>query len=91
QGLEVIIPGIEDRNFIQNVIATELAVGDVKESSRERTREIIKTMGDVGAEGILLACTELPLLIRSAEYDLEVFNSGRIHALAAAEMSLKEE
>jgi len=90
QGLEVVIPGIEDRHFLQNVIATELAVGEVKESSKERAMEIIKTMGDVGAEGILLACTELPLLIRSADCDLALFNSGRIHALAAVEMALKE-
>jgi len=91
QGLEVIIPGAEDRNFLQSVIATELAVGEVKDSSRERVREIIKTMDDVGAEGILLACTELPFLIRPTDSELPVFNSGRIHALAAAEMALRDQ
>ena len=63
-GLKIIVPPEEARDFIHAVIYDELALGDIRETSRSRVLEIIEELAKAGAAGMVLANTELPLLIR---------------------------
>lgn len=89
KGLEVIIPSREDRNFIQRVIAEELSYGKIMEDSVQRFKEIIATLAVEGAEGVILGCTELPLVVKDGDSDIPVFDTGKIHARRAVELALQ--
>lgn len=87
-GIEVITPEKNDRNFIHQSIMKEL----LKEKFLPETKSgFISVMNDLkskGAEGIILGCTEIPLLIKQKDYDLPLFSTLEIHAEAIAEFSL---
>jgi len=88
-GIEALIPDEEDRRFIHRTIYSELCCGRFLDSSR---REFVRIIGDLsnrGAEGIVLGCTEIPLLVTSEHTDVTLFDTGRIHAEAAVEMILE--
>ncbi len=89
KGLEVMEPSREDRNFVQRVIADELSYGKIMEDSVQRFKEIIATMAVKGAEGVILGCTELPLVVKDGESDIPVFDTGKIHARRAVELALQ--
>ncbi len=82
-----IIPEEPDRLFIQNCITQELLKNEIRPESKSRFLEIINKMGDNGAEGIVLACTEIPLLIKQEDTNLKVFNTLEIHAKAAVDFA----
>ena len=86
-GLEVIIPDDEDRNEIHRIIFEELCRGIFKEHSKRKLIEIIGRLKMKGAEGVILGCTELPLLVKEAE--IPIFDSTKIHAVYAVEFALK--
>ncbi len=88
-GIKVLIPGPEDREFVNSVIFNELCLGIIKDDSREKFREIIGKLVLEGAEGIVLGCTEIPLLIRQEDAEVPVFDTTKIHALEAVEFALK--
>ncbi len=88
-GIEVLIPTEEDRDFVHNVIYNELVVGECKKSSRERFVEIIKSLELQGAQGVILGCTEIPLLIDQEDVDITVFDTTLIHAESAVLEALK--
>lgn len=88
-GIKVLIPGPEDREFVNSVIFNELCLGIIKNDSREKFREIIGKLVLDGAEGIVLGCTEIPLLIRQEDAEVPVFDTTKIHALAAVEFALE--
>lgn len=83
-GLEILVPDAPDRRELHRVIYEELCRGRVEAGSRERLRRVISRLADRGAEGIILGCTEIGLLITPAECDLPLFDTTRIHAEAAA-------
>lgn len=83
-GLEILVPDAPDRHELHRVIYEELCRGRVEAGSRERLRRVISRLADRGAEGIILGCTEIGLLITPAESDLPLFDTTRIHAEAAA-------
>ncbi|HNX73336.1 MAG TPA: aspartate/glutamate racemase family protein [Spirochaetales bacterium] len=85
-GLDVLIPEKADREVINNIIYSELVKGVVKESSKNEYLRIMDKMKKQGAEGIILGCTEIGLLIK--EYDLPLYDSAILHANKAAKMSL---
>jgi aspartate racemase len=87
-GIGVIVPETDDRNFIQETISGELLKGIFREESRERFRQIIRKLHTSGAEGIILGCTEIPLLIQQQDAEIPLFNTLNIHALAAVEAAL---
>ena len=87
--IDVIIPGQEDMEFVHNVIYDELVLGVFKDDSRNRFREIIEGMAASGAEGIILGCTEIPLLIKQEHVSIPVLDTLRLHADAAAEAAIK--
>lgn len=88
-GIEVIIPDQDERETIHSVIYNELVVGKVLDSSREDFVKIIERMRGLGAEGVVLGCTEIPLLISQKDSAIPVFDTTQIHASAAVEFSLK--
>ena len=87
-GLDVIVPGPEDRGLVHRVIYDELCHGVVREQSRQTYREVIGRLVDLGAEGIILGCTEIELLIGQEHVAVPVFPTMRIHADAAVDLAL---
>jgi aspartate racemase len=86
--LEVIIPSESNREVIDNVIYTELCRGILHQSSREQFKAIIEKLASNGAQGVILGCTEIPLLIGQRDAEIPLFDTTRIHAQAAVEMAL---
>jgi len=86
--LKVLIPDENDREFINDVIFNQLAYGKIVEESRERTLEIIKRLQTAGSQGVILGCTELPLLIREEDSVLPLFDTLRLHAQRAVDLAL---
>lgn len=87
-GIEVLIPREEDRATIHKIIYSELIKDIVKEESREDILDVLERLQDVGAQGVILGCTELELLITPQYTDMPLFRTAAIHARAAAERAL---
>jgi aspartate racemase len=88
QGLTVITPEAEDRAVVNAVIYDELVLGKVLPESRQRYQAIIDRLGQKGAQGIILGCTEIELLIRPEDSSLPLFATTRLHAEAAVTAAL---
>lgn len=88
KGIETIIPGSDDREFIDAIIYGELNKGIFKSETKVKLLSIINELIDEGAEGIVFGCTEIPLLITQEDVAVPVFDTGLIHANAAVEFSL---
>jgi len=89
-GLDVLTPNDEDADFVHHVIFDELCQGRFEPASRKRCVEIISGLTKQGAEGVILGCTELPLLIKPDSVDVPVFDTTRLHAEAAVDMAMSE-
>jgi aspartate racemase len=87
--LEVITPNEGDRQTVHDIIYDELCLGNIKQSSKEKYLEIIQRLEAQGAQGIILGCTEIGLLIQQNDITLPVFDTTRIHAKAAVDMALQ--
>ncbi len=87
-GLEVVIPNPADRDMVHRIIFDELCVGRRLPESRAAMATIMGRLVDQGAEGIILGCTELGLLIRDGDSRVPLFDTTRIHALAAVDFAL---
>ena len=88
--IEVIIPIKEERETVHNIIYNELCKGDIKEASKEKYIGIINNLVLNGAEGVILGCTEIPLLIKQEDVDIKVFDTTTIHAISAVDFALAE-
>ena len=89
-GLEVLVPGPGDRAAVHRIIYQELCLGRVLEASRAEFHRIIQGLAAAGAEGIILGCTEIGLLVNPAGEDLPLFDTTGLHARAAAELALAD-
>lgn len=87
-GIEVIIPSEEERNIVHNVIYNELVQGIISDTSREKYKKIISSLTENGAEGVILGCTEIPLLIKQKDSKIPIFDTMTIHAKAAVDFAL---
>ena len=87
--LDVIIPSDSDRKIIDNIIYNELCLGVKKDSSKEKFKEIIKKLISDGADGVILGCTEIPLLVSQEDVEVPLFDTTAIHSKAAVEFALK--
>jgi aspartate racemase len=90
-GLDVLVPDEPDRRIVHDVIYDELCVGTVNDDSRNEYRRIIDGLADRGAEGILLGCTEIDLLIGPEDSPVPVFDTTRLHAHRAVDLALRAE
>lgn len=89
-GIDVIIPNAKDRTIIHEVIYNELVQGHINPDSKKEYQSIITTSIAQGAEGVILGCTEIPLLIQSKDVSIPVFDTTRIHAESAVAFALQE-
>ncbi len=89
-GLEVLVPDSEGIATIHRIIIEELCHGIVTEASRGECLAVIDGLVRRGAEGVVLGCTELPLLIRQGDADVPMFDTARLHAAAAVDRALAE-
>lgn len=89
-GIEIIVPSEVDQVTIHNIIYNELVQGMITEESKNKYIEIIQRLIENGAEGIVLGCTEIPMLIKQDDIDVPIFDTTAIHAKSAIEFALKE-
>jgi aspartate racemase len=87
-GLDVLTPGEADRAEIHRVIYEELCRGEVKDSSRDSYKRIIAGLRAEGAQGVILGCTEITMLIGPQDTDLTLFDTTAIHAAAIADWAM---
>lgn len=90
RGIEVIIPDDVDVDVVNRIIFEELCVGKVNEKSRKIFRKIIEKMQEKGAEGVILGCTEIGLLIHQSDVSVPVFDTTVIHAKKAVQIALTD-
>ena len=86
--IEVIVPQADDRQFVHNVIFDELGKGIFSDTTKSRFISIINSLIEQGAEGVILGCTEFPLLIKQADCSVPTFDTTEIHANAAVKFAL---
>lgn len=89
-GLDVLIPEKADRDIIHRVIYEELVLGKIVDASRREYQRIMNDLLAKGAEGIILGCTEIELLITEGDSSAPLFPTTKIHAIAAVEKALAE-
>ncbi|MED3985787.1 aspartate/glutamate racemase family protein [Peribacillus simplex] len=89
-GIKVLIPNDEDRKVINKVIYEELCLGEIQQSSRDYYQKVIKGLVDDGAEGIILGCTEIGLLVKPEDSEVPLFDTAVIHAIEAVNMALEK-
>jgi len=87
-GLRVLIPPPEDRAEVHRIIYDELCLGVIREASRQAYRDAIMRLVQAGAEGVILGCTEIELLISDTDSPVPVFATTRLHVQAAVDASL---
>jgi len=90
-GIETIVPEKEDRSFIHNSIFDELGKEIYRDETKQKYLEIIDRLNKKGAEGIILGCTEIPLLIKQSDCGIPVFDTTLIHAKYAVDFALGSE
>ena len=91
RGIEVVIPDEADIDVVNDIIFHELCLGKIREESRRQFQRIIDSLKEKGADGVILGCTEIGLLIHQSDSSLPVFDTTLIHAKRAAEMALGAE
>jgi len=88
--LEVIVPNKEQRELVHKIIYNELCLGKIKEESKKTYLDIIEDLSKKGAQGVILGCTEIGLLISQKDCDIKVFDTTKIHASKAVEVMIGE-
>ncbi len=89
-GIKTVIPSEDDVAEIHRVIMAELTVGEIDPKSKQRYWDIINKLQDQGAEGIILGCTEIPLLVKQDEGTIPLYDTTLLHAQAAVDWALNE-
>lgn len=88
RGLEVLIPEADDRRLVHDVIYDELCLGTIREESRLAYTRIIDRLVSQGAQGVILGCTEISLLVKPEHATCPLFDTTRIHAIRAVDRAL---
>jgi aspartate racemase len=86
----VVVPDEEDQKEVGRVIFEELSYGVLKDQSRRNYLAIMERLKAKGAQGVILGCTEIPLLIKQSDTKIPVFDTTTIHAEAAFQHAIKE-
>ena len=90
KGIEVVIPNELDRQIIHDIIYNELILGVLKQESKQSYIKIINKMIEEGIQGVVLGCTEIPMLIKQGDVPVEVFDTTEIHSRAAVDFAIDE-
>ncbi len=88
-GIEVLVPDEADMETVNDVIYQELCLGEIRAESKEKFLAIIRRLESQGAEGVILGCTEIGLLVKQEDVELPVFDTTLIHGEKAVEMALE--
>ena len=89
-GMEVVVPGQEDRETVNDVIFHELCVGQIRDTSRRKFLSLIGEMAERGAQAVILGCTEIGLLVHQEDTAVRLYDTTQIHAEEAALLSLRQ-
>ena len=89
-GLEVLVPSEKDQDIVHSIIYSELCLGDVKDDSRKSVLGIIESLGQAGAEAVILGCTEIALLVQQKHTKMPLYDTTTIHAAKAVELAVSE-
>ncbi|HHY73385.1 MAG TPA: aspartate/glutamate racemase family protein [Bacillus bacterium] len=87
-GIKVLVPKSSEREMVNKVIYEELCLGNIQQSSREYYKKVIKNLVADGAEGIILGCTEIGLLVKQEDSEVPLFDTTVIHAIGAVHKAL---
>ncbi len=87
-GLQVLVPPEQDRDIVHRVIYDELCLGRIEAESRDAFRRIMTGLAAQGAQGIILGCTEISLLVDRQDSPVPLFDTTALHARAAADAAL---
>lgn len=87
--ITVLVPDAGDREYVNEVIYSELVAGQMRDASRASFVNVIKKLKARGAEGVILGCTEIPLLVNEEDAGMPLFDTTTIHAEAALNYALK--
>jgi aspartate racemase len=90
-GLDVLVPDEDERREVHRVIYEELCVGVVEDASRDAYREVMAALAGRGAQGILLGCTEIDLLVGPGDATVPLFDTTRLHAERAVDLALAQD
>lgn len=88
-GLQTLVPNAEDRQWVHDVIYRELCHGKLTAETKAGFQKIIASLHADGAQGVILGCTEIPLIVHHSDYDIPLFDTTSIHATAAVEFALR--
>jgi len=88
-GIDVLIPDDKERQVIHDILYNELCLGDIKKLSREKFKDIIQGLVGRGAQGVILGCTEIPLIVSQKDYEIPLYDTTTLHAKAAVEFALQ--
>jgi aspartate racemase len=88
-GLDVLVPNQTDRDIVHRVIYDELVQGKIMDASRKEYKRIMESLIFQGAQGIILGCTEIELLVKQEDSSVPLFPTTYIHAVAAVEFAVK--
>lgn len=88
-GIATIVPNEEEKTFIQNSVMNELTQNIFSQSTRDRYASIFTDLQSRGAEGVILGCTEIPLLLSDDDVDMKIFSTTEIHCQAAVRMAVQ--
>jgi aspartate racemase len=88
--IDVVQPSLEDRKEIHNIIYKELVQGEFLDQSKTLFKEVIRKSQAMGAEGVILGCTEIPLLIQQKDVSIRVYDTTKIHCKTAVESALSD-
>jgi aspartate racemase len=86
--LKVLIPDDKGRESVHRIIYDELVKGVIREESRKAYLDVIADLETRGAEGVILGCTEIPLLVKQEDVSIPIFDTTTIHAQAAVDWAL---
>lgn len=89
-GISVVVPDTDARAFVDHTIFGELCLGKSRSESRERFLQIASDLVDVGAGGVVAGCTEIGMLIQADDLPVPLFDTTRLHAIAAVDRALEE-
>jgi aspartate racemase len=89
-GIEALIPGSGERAMIHRTIYEELCCGEIREESRARFLKVVDDLAARGAQGIILGCTEIPLLVTPEHTDIPLFDTGKLHTAGAVEIMMED-
>ncbi|MDM8537064.1 aspartate/glutamate racemase family protein [Desulfobacterales bacterium HSG17] len=88
--IEVIVPGLEDMNYVDKIIFDELCKGKFMKSSKKGFLEIINRLQKIGAQGIVLGCTEIPLLIKQEDSIIPLYDTLTLHSKGIVDYALRK-